>query len=332
MKTNKLPSEIYLSCIEFGLLSPREKFNQTKITTGVSSDIWYVEGEKKKFCIKRALKKLTVKEDWFAPVDRSNFEAEYFKVCRSISPNSFPKVLGHNQAKYILAMEWYDNNKYKLWKTKLLNNYVNKYDAIMVAKILAKVHSFFYKKRNYEKHFLNDKTFHDIRIEPYILFTSRFYPQFKSKFLSVAQSLKKNKTTLIHGDFSPKNILIGKSHPIILDAETACWGDPSFDLAFCFNHFILKSIHKNNKKKFLEIGRFFIESYLEKIDFENVDSFLFRFFSILPLFILARVDGKSPVEYFNFRDKEIARKLGSKLLSSCNYQVDSFFSEWSNHI
>ena len=288
--------------------------------------------KKKKFCIKRALKKLTVKEDWFAPVDRSNFEAKYFKICKSISPNSFPKVLGHDQDRYILAMEWYDNNKYKLWKTKLLNNYVNKYDAIMVAKILAKVHSFFYMKKNYEKHFFNDKTFHDIRIEPYILFTSRFYPQFRGKFLSVAQSLKKNKTTLIHGDFSPKNILIGRSHPIVLDAETACWGDPSFDLAFCFNHFILKSIHKNNKKKFLEIGKYFIESYLEKIDFENVDSFLFRFFSILPLFILARVDGKSPVEYFNFRDKETARKFGLKLLSSCNYKIDNFFSEWSNHI
>ena len=137
---------------------------------------------------------------------------------------------------------------------------------------------------------------------------------------------------MIHGDFSPKNILIGKSYPIILDAETACWGDPSFDLAFCFNHFILKSIHNHNKKKYLELGKFFIESYLEKIDFENVDSFLFRFFSILPLFILARVDGKSPVEYFDYKDKKIARKLGIKLLSLNNYKPEKFFTEWSNHI
>ena len=80
MKINKFPSEIYQSCLDFGLLEPSEGFTQKKITTGVSSDIWYVETKKKKFCIKRALNKLTVKEDWFAPVDRNNFEAKYFEL------------------------------------------------------------------------------------------------------------------------------------------------------------------------------------------------------------------------------------------------------------
>ena len=70
----------------------------------------------REFCVKRALAKLTVKEDWFAPVNRSNFEAEYFKTCKNINKLAFPKILGHDKKKYILAMNWYNKDQYKLWK------------------------------------------------------------------------------------------------------------------------------------------------------------------------------------------------------------------------
>ena len=332
MKINKFPSEVYQSCLDFGLLEPSEGFTQKKITTGVSSDIWYVETKKKKFCIKRALNKLTVKEDWFAPVDRNNFEAKYFKECKKIVPNSFPRILGHDSKKYILAMQWYDNNKYLVWKNKLLNDHVSNREAHMVARILIKIHNFFYGKKKFEKEFLNDKTFHAIRIEPYILFTSNSYPQFKKNFISVANSLVRNKKTLIHGDFSPKNILLGKSYPVILDAETACWGDPVFDLAFCLNHIVLKSIYKNNKIEYLELGKNFIETYLKYLNYEKVDSFLNRFFSILPLFILARIDGKSPVEYFNEKHKQCARNFGAGLLGIKKIELSNFFEEWNKHL
>ncbi len=332
MKTNNFPNEIYQSCIDFGLLRRDQKFKKRKITEGVSSDIWFVETVNSRFCIKRALSKLTVKEDWFAPVDRSNFEAEYFKACKKVLPNSFPKILGHDHKKYILAMEWFDNKKYKLWKRKLLQESLNKSDAAMVAKVLIKIHSYFYKKRNFEKKFLNDKTFYDIRIEPYILYTSKSYPEYRNKFHMVAKSLVKNKKTLIHGDFSPKNIMIGKSHPIILDAETACWGDPVFDLAFCLNHIILKSIFKDRGRKYLSLGKTFLDNYLKELSFENLNNFLSRFFDILPLFILARVDGKSPVEYFSEKDKKKARFFGVNLLKKKNLDLTKFLSEWSRYI
>ena len=93
-----------------------------------------------------------------------------------------------------------------------------------MSNLLIKKHKKFFNSKNLEKQFDNDVTFYSIRIEPYILFTSKKYPDFKNKFDSVAESLVKNKKTLIHGDFSPKNILIKDNNPLILDAETACWG------------------------------------------------------------------------------------------------------------
>ena len=329
MKTNKLPAEIYQSCLDFGLLNPTELYKNIKITDGVSSDIWFIQSNKKKFCIKRALKKLTVKEDWYAPINRSNFEAKYFYECKKIIPNSFPKILGHDKKKYILAMHWYDNNKYLVWKKKLLEGSVSFFDAKIVAKVLVKIHKSFYKKKKYEKSFLNDSTFLAIRIEPYILFTANSYPNHRKRFISVAKSLVENKKTLIHGDFSPKNILIGKSYPIILDAETACWGDPVFDLAFCLNHIILKSIHKRNNKKYIELGKVFLEAYLRELTFEDCNNFLYRMFELLPLLTLARVDGKSPVEYLDSSKKNKVRNLGINLLATKDLKLSSFYEKWS---
>ena len=122
MKTNKLPVEVFEAACKFQLLNKSINYNCQKITDGVSSDIWYVKTEKnREFCIKRALAKLTVKEDWYAPISRNKFEAMYFKKCFDIAPNNFPKLLGYDNENYILAMEWYSPDSYLAWKKKLLN-------------------------------------------------------------------------------------------------------------------------------------------------------------------------------------------------------------------
>ena len=52
----------------------------------------------------------------------------------------------------------------------------------------------------------------------------------------------RTKRALVHGDVSPKNILVGPRGPVFLDAECAWYGDPAFDLAFCLNHLLLKCL------------------------------------------------------------------------------------------
>ena len=122
---------------------------------------------------------------------------------------------------------------------------------------------------------------------------------------------------MIHGDFSPKNILIKANNPIILDAETACWGDPIFDLAFCNNHLLLKSLIQNGQgSKYLHLSFHFINNYIKKINWEEKKKFTTRLLDIIPLLLLARVDGKSPVEYFNLKQKNHTRTLAKNILNS----------------
>ena len=270
MKTNKLPKEIYSSSINFGLLSKNQDYTSNKITDGVSSDIWHVKTANNECCIKRALAKLSVKEEWFAPSERNNFEAKYFTNCKNIIPESFPTLLGHDQKNYILAMEWFDNKQFVVWKKKLLEKSVSIKNGKRVGKLLGIVHKYFYKKKKFKKIFLNDKTFYSIRIEPYLVFTSKFYPELSSYYNDTINFLTTNQSTVIHGDFSPKNILIGKNFPIILDAETACWGNPIFDLAFLNNHIILKSIlNKQIYKGYLNLSKSFLSTYLSQFPMIN---------------------------------------------------------------
>ena len=116
---------------------------------------------------------------------------------------------------------------------------------------------------------------------------------------------------LVHGDVSPKNILVAPQGPIFLDAECAWYGDPAFDLAFCLNHLVLKSFWVPNPAL-----RACFESlkdhYLAGVTWES--SIEERVATLLPGLLLARVDGKSPVEYLDETGREQVRRLARRML------------------
>jgi Ser/Thr protein kinase RdoA (MazF antagonist) len=92
------------------------------------------------------------------------------------------------------------------------------------------------------REFATDAIFHAIRLEPYLLATARAHPDRAAALEKLAKTTARTKLTLVHGDVSPKNILIGPQGPVFIDAECAWFGDPAFDLAFCLNHLLLKCL------------------------------------------------------------------------------------------
>jgi aminoglycoside phosphotransferase (APT) family kinase protein len=48
---------------------------------------------------------------------------------------------------------------------------------------------------------------------------------------------------LVHGDFSPKNVLVYGGRLVLLDHEVAHFGDPAFDLGFSLTHLLSKAHH-----------------------------------------------------------------------------------------
>ncbi len=61
---------IIKSLHDAGLIADESDIDACPLSGRVSSDIWRLEGVHGAICLKRALTKLKVKDDWFAPITK----------------------------------------------------------------------------------------------------------------------------------------------------------------------------------------------------------------------------------------------------------------------
>lgn len=280
------------------LLKQGEKAVWTPLSGGVSSDIWRVDLPRSVLCVKRALATLKVKADWQAPVERNNYEWEWFKFVYGSFPEIVPRPIAHDNEMQMLAMDYLEPEDFKVWKAELLNGETDAEFAGKVGEYLGRIHAKSAFNSEVSETFATDRLFFALRIEPYLLATAEKHPDIAPNIKEIAKKTLSSKIALVHGDVSPKNILIGRTNPIFLDAETAWFGDPAFDLAFCLNHFWLKSAFRSQAAEgYLNCFKSFAGSYLNQVTWEPREEIEVRTAHLLPILHLARVDGKSPVEY-----------------------------------
>jgi len=286
--------------IDAGLAAPDEPTRWRALAGGVSSDIWRVQVGDRVICVKRALAKLRVAADWRAPTERNATEWDYFQVVGGLAPRSVPRLIAHDPTRGLFAMEWLDPDIHRLWKTELLAGRVDPADSWAVGDLIGRIHSRTAKDPTLPARFATDATFHALRLDAYILATARAHPDLADRLEAIVRQTAIQRFALVHGDVSPKNILLGPRGPVLLDAETAWWGDPAFDLAFCLNHLIIKARVVGGAKRALEDSfEHMIHAYRAHVDWESIDEFEVRAAALLPALALARVDGKSPVEYLD---------------------------------
>ena len=145
-----------------------------------------------------------------------------------------------------------------------------------------------------------------------------------------AKTLASHKV-LVHGDVSPKNILAGPNGPVILDAECAWFGEPAFDLAFCLNHLLLKCVWTPSAgAAFLACFDALSTSYLAGVDWEPRADTETRAAELLPALLLARIDGKSPVEYITMADEqEKVRRFARPFVASAPARLGEIRQAWA---
>ena len=285
------------------------------LTGGVASDIAEVQAGNLHLCMKFALPKLRVQEEWLAPVHRNKAEYAWLTYVRGIAPENTPELFGRSDSMNGFAMEYLSGNDIYLWKDALLAGKPGRGEAAAVADLLGTVHAASTKPDFDATPFWNRDDFRALRIEPYLLFTATKYPDLSSHLNRLAEGLYAAKTALVHGDVSPKNIILRDKRPVILDAECATMGDPCFDVAFCLNHLLLKSVHMPECKSDLMSDLMsFRDVYLRHVDWEDPDAFEGRVAALLPALFLARVDGKSPVDYLDHAGREKVRRIAIPLI------------------
>ena len=326
--------EIIESLMRLGLLKDVDEAKFEALTGGVSSDIWRVETAEKTYCVKRALAKLKVEADWFAPVERNRYEVAWYRIANQFAPQSAPAILAHDEEKMLFVMEYLDASSFKLWKNELRDGRTNSVQAARTGETLGRVHAGATGNTEVSVHFPSADIFHAIRLEPYLEATAEVHTDMREQLFALSERTSKIRLTMIHGDVSPKNILMGSSGPVFLDAECACIGDPAFDLAFCLNHFLLKCLwNPAAKEGYLSSFDAMTESYKKQINWEEVGDLEARAATLLPGLFLARVDGKSPVEYLtNETDKNKVRRCARSLLINSPKRLSDVSNSWAREL
>lgn len=297
-----------------GLSAPGQATRFERLPGGVSSDIWVVDTGGAPFCVKKALPRLRVEAEWRAPIERNASEVAWLRAVAAFMPGAVPAVLAADRELGVFAMEYLPPRSHEGWKTQLRRGVVSLETATLVGNRLSGMHGSFAKQETAAQEFATDTTFHALRIEPYLLATARVHPDMGTILGELADVTARTKVTVVHGDISPKNILVGPSGPVFIDAECAWFGDPAFDLAFCLNHLLLKtlwvpSVEADLLRAFAALSR----AYLDGVDWERADAIERRAAHLLPALLLARIDGKSPVEYL---DNEVSRDTGRRAARS----------------
>jgi aminoglycoside phosphotransferase (APT) family kinase protein len=300
------------------------------LTGGVSSEIWRVELARGPVCVKRALPRLKVAQLWEAPVERNRYERRWMEIAARAVPGCAPAVLAGDDEAGLFAMQYIDA---PVWKERLLRGEADAAFAGAVGAALAGIHAASADREEIAKLFPTDAIFHAIRLEPYLVAAARKHPDLEQRLLSIVKRTAGTHRALVHGDVSPKNILVGGAgpahFPIFLDAECAWYGDPAFDLAFCLNHLLLKSAHLPRAREgFLACFDALAASYLAGVTWEPKAELEMRIATLLPGLLLARVDGKSPVEYLSEQSRSRVRSIARDLVSRQSSALDELKAQW----
>ena len=309
------------------LISEDEKPPIIELTGGVSADIFVAETKKGPVCIKRTCPKLKVSGEWHVSPKRGEAEKNWMRFVATFLPDNVPEILAEDSQTFTFAMRYLDPERYKNWKSLLCEGEAPLSDAVRIGEILGTIHRKTAGDEAIAAAFANDEMFADLRLRPYLVAAAEVNPEVAPMLTALVQRTASTKTALVHGDYSPKNILIGPHGPVILDAECAWYGDAAFDPAFCLNHLLLKCTWKPQYAAGdIACACAFWDAYRPAAGPVCAED---RITSLLPALMIARLDGKSPVEYLTdpmMRDK--VRTFAKNALKKPERVLATLISKW----
>lgn len=320
-----------------GLITPAAARAATaqSLGGGVSNVVVRVDapGEPGGLVLKQSLPRLRVEQEWLADPERIYREAASLRYLAEVLPASaLPKVVHEDRANYLFIMTAAPAGGVN-WKDALLAGNVDPGAANQVGTLLGRIHqhSAVTDDRIPEEleQFADQRCFVQLRIDPYHRAIAAVHPNLANAIAIEAQRMLNRRLALVHGDYSPKNVIVAGSgaaaEVFLLDFEVAHLGNPVFDPAFMLNHLTLKAIHQPRLAgEYNAAARAFWSAYLDNAGTLAADLTRFERETVrqLGVLLLARIDGKSPAEYITGgRQKQRARNLAKDILSGAMAQL-----------
>jgi 5-methylthioribose kinase len=297
-----------------GHIAPDEQPRLATLQGGVSNRTVWVERESgEAWVLKQALAKLRVPVDWFCSPERIHREALGLEwLARLAPPGCITPLLFEDRERHLLAMQAVPQ-PHANWKAMLLGGRVCEDHFRQFATLLAAIHRDGYGRADLAEVFGDRSFFESLRLEPYYGYSAQQAPAAAAFLDSLIRETLACRITLVHGDYSPKNVLIHAGRLVLLDHEVIHFGDPAFDLGFSLTHFLSKANHLPAlRREFASGAREYWRVYSEALgapawaaDLEP------RAVRHTLACLLARVVGRSPLEYLDPAQR--ARQLGAVL-------------------
>jgi len=313
--------------VEQGLIERDELVQVRELSGGVSNIVLYVrraEGQSD-FVIKQAREKLRVQADWRCGVERVLREVDVLRVCERLLPPqrsagdvaTVPRILQVDAENYLFAMT--AAPPHTTWKQQLLEGRVDQQIGAACGDLLAQLHRATWQGAGLPESLHDRQFFEDLRVDPYYRQIARVHRDLEPVVRRLIDSVYANRLSLVHGDFSPKNLLVHETGLMLVDFEVGHFGDPAFDIGFFLTHLALKALHRAEQcEEYLKLIAAFVSTYFAQLadvagapPLRDLSGRARRNFAAC---LLARVDGKSPVEYLDESARRRARNLGRQFL------------------
>lgn len=324
-----------------GQLAPNEPAIARELAGGVSNVVLLVERPPPatSFVVKQVREQLRVPDPWFCSIERIWREVATLRVCDAalagVTPQpsgadtsalpsalrsftvAVPRVLFVDRENYLYGMS--AAPAHEVWKAQLLRGETSVETAAACGTLLGTLHARTWNRPDLTAE-LADRSFFDaLRLDPYYRHVARQQPTLAPALDALINSLLDHPRCLVHGDFSPKNILVHGRALTLVDFEVGHYGDPAFDLGFFLSHLLLKSLRAESEWwSYVLLTFTFWRAYERELvatcGAEEWSGLVSRGIANCAGCVLARVAGKSRVDYLNPPQQMRAARFAENLL------------------
>ncbi len=309
-----------------GILAPDAPVEAVELGGGVSNVVLGVEAGGLSCVVKQSRPRLRVAEEWLAKRERAITEARALELAASLVPGAVPRLLDLDADACAFVIERAPAG-WRTWKDDLLAGKADEETARRVGSLLAAWHGGTSAGPEVTEAFSDHEGFDQLRIDPYYRAVMRAHPDLAASIGAYAERLLGPGRCLVHGDYSPKNVLLGDGRLWLIDFEVTHFGEPSFDLAFMLNHLFLKTLYRPEADgRYLGCARSFWAAYAAEVP-EALAPEAPAVLGQVGCLMVARVDGKSPAEYLDEDGRARARSLGRRLLTDPPADLEGALSD-----
>lgn len=297
------------------IISDETPYTVKYCTGGVSCPVALIETGNQTYLIKQGRARLAVKEEWLADPARTNLEGKGSAFYHKYLPKTQPRVIINDLENHIFIREAVPDGCH-MWKQDLMEGVLDFAVARKTMETLATVHNKSAVDEAVAEEFQNCQNIYDLRVNPYIQFVAKKYPQLQPAADEVSDLIMNHHQVLVHGDYSPKNIIVTQEREVcVVDSEPIHCGNAICDVSNFTTHIALKAAHfKECSGAFLNMLVYMTDTYFGMIDFDDPKKVEENCMKALGLTMLARIDGKSPAEYIVSEDtKQLVRDMSIQL-------------------